>query len=68
MTTRNILWQPWDGPGLEHLQLRLMPIVADGGVYRYEGLFRNFTADLPVDRDGVVLSYPSLFRRVTIMP
>jgi uncharacterized protein len=39
---------------------------AEGGLYRYEdkGLFRGFTALLPVDSDGLVLDYPELFRRV----
>lgn len=29
MSARDVLWQPWDGRGLEHL--RLMLIVADSG-------------------------------------
>lgn len=38
---------------------------ANGGLYRYEdeGLFRGFTADLPVDATGLVLDYPGIFRR-----
>ena len=32
--------------------------------YRYDGLFRKFTADLPVDRNLLVLDYPETFRRV----
>jgi uncharacterized protein len=36
---------------------------AQGGLYRYEGLFRNFTADLPVDADGLVMDYPDTFKR-----
>ena len=35
-----------------------------GGRYRYEGLFRNFTADLIVDADALVTDYPATFRRV----
>ena len=31
--------------------------------YRYEGIFRAFTAELEVDRHGLVLDYPGLFRR-----
>ena len=31
--------------------------------YRYEGLFRGFTADLVVDEHGFVLDYPDTFRR-----
>lgn len=41
----------------------LAPLGEDGGIYRYEGLFRNFTADLEVDRDGVVMDYPDTFHR-----
>jgi len=32
--------------------------------YRYEGIFRNFEADLEVDAEGIVVDYPSLFTRV----
>jgi hypothetical protein len=41
---------------------------ADGDLYRYEdeGLFRGFTADLPVDANGLVLDYPGIFRRVRL--
>jgi hypothetical protein len=35
-----------------------------GGRYRYEGLFRDFTAELPVDGDGLVLDYAETFRRI----
>jgi hypothetical protein len=40
---------------------------ADGGLYRYEdeGLFRGFTADLPVEASGLVLDYPGIFRRMS---
>lgn len=43
-----------------------LEVSSGGGLYRYEdeGLFRGFTADLPVDPDGLVLDYPNLFRRV----
>ena len=34
-----------------------------GGLYRFESLDGDFTADLPVDSDGLVLDYPGLFRR-----
>lgn len=34
------------------------------GLYRFEGLDTDFTADLPVDEDGLVLDYPGLFRRL----
>ncbi|MGF1609408.1 MAG: putative glycolipid-binding domain-containing protein [Kiloniellales bacterium] len=42
----------------------LAPIGKQGGLYRYEGLFRDFTAELPVDGDGLVMDYPETFRRV----
>jgi len=32
--------------------------------YRYEGIFRNFTANLSVDEDGFVIDYPTLFTRL----
>jgi hypothetical protein len=32
--------------------------------YRYEGLFRNFTAILPVDEDLIVIDYPETFKRI----
>ena len=34
--------------------------------YRYEGIFRNFTANMTIDEDGLVIDYPSLFRRLPI--
>ena len=34
--------------------------------YRYEGIFRDFTADLRVDEDGLVIDYPTLFRRLPL--
>ncbi len=34
------------------------------GRYLYEGLFRDFKAELPVDDDGLVRDYPETFRRV----
>lgn len=36
----------------------------DASTVTYEGLFRNFTADLPLDPDGLVVDYPRTFRRV----
>lgn len=42
----------------------LAPRGATGGRYRYEGVFRDFTAELPVDADGLVMDYPETFRRV----
>ena len=35
-----------------------------GGLYRYQSLAGDFTADLPIDADGLVIDYPHLFRRV----
>ncbi|MFE1602135.1 putative glycolipid-binding domain-containing protein [Methylobacterium sp. ID0610] len=35
-----------------------------GRLYRYEGLFRGFAGDLPVDEDGLVRDYPGTFRRL----
>ncbi|POR47900.1 hypothetical protein B0G62_11648 [Paraburkholderia eburnea] len=32
--------------------------------YRYEGIFRDFTARLKIDADGLVIDYPTLFRRL----
>jgi hypothetical protein len=32
--------------------------------YRYEGIFREFTANLRVDSDGLVIDYPTLFTRL----
>lgn len=34
--------------------------------YRYDGLFRAFTAELEIDETGLVLDYPDTFRRVEI--
>jgi hypothetical protein len=32
--------------------------------YRYEGIFRDFTANMKVDDDGLVIDYPTLFTRL----
>ena len=32
--------------------------------FLYEGIFRGFSAELPVDRDGIVIDYPETFKRV----
>lgn len=37
---------------------------SQGGIYRYEGLYRNFQVDLLVDRNGLVIEYPQMFRRI----
>jgi uncharacterized protein len=36
---------------------------ASSGVYRYEGLESNFTADLLVDDQGLVVDYPGIWKR-----
>lgn len=41
-----------------------LEINSQGGIYRYEGLLRNFVVDLLVDRDGLVIEYPNAFRRI----
>jgi uncharacterized protein len=33
--------------------------------YRYEGLFRAFTAELEIDEAGLVLDYPDTFKRIS---
>lgn len=40
------------------------PLAPDGGVYRYEPLFRGNAHELRVDSDGLVTDYPGAFRRV----
>ena len=35
-------------------------------LYRYEGLFRGFSAELRVDAHGLVLDYPETFQRVDL--
>jgi len=39
-----------------------------GGVYRYEGLESNFTADLLVDAQGLVVDYPGIWKRAEMRP
>ncbi|WP_340066659.1 putative glycolipid-binding domain-containing protein [Ascidiimonas aurantiaca] len=33
-------------------------------LYKYEGVFRNFVADIPIDNSGFVTTYPKLFKRL----
>jgi hypothetical protein len=40
--------------------------ITAGHLYRYDGLFRNFSADLEVDRNGLVIDYPKTFRRLSL--
>lgn len=35
-------------------------------LYRYEGLFRQFEANLPLDENGLVIDYPETFCRIQI--
>ncbi|WP_323121175.1 putative glycolipid-binding domain-containing protein [Burkholderia alba] len=35
-----------------------------GRRYRYEGIFRDFTAEMDIDADGLVIDYETLFRRL----
>lgn len=36
----------------------------DSNLYKYEGVFRDFVADLPIDNSGFVTTYPGLFERL----
>lgn len=38
--------------------------LAQGARYRYEGLFRGFSAELALDAAGLVIDYPDTFKRV----
>ena len=38
--------------------------LSKGRRYRYEGLFRGFTAELEVDDDCLILDYPDTFGRI----
>lgn len=35
-----------------------------GGLYKYESIESDFTAELPVDSDGLVMDYPGLFKSI----
>jgi uncharacterized protein len=37
---------------------------AGGGLYKYESIESDFSAELPVDSDGLVIDYPGLFKSV----
>jgi uncharacterized protein len=45
-----------------------LSLTTSGGVYRYEGLENNFTADLPVDAQGLVVDYPGIWKRAEMRP
>ncbi len=56
---------------IPEMEIRAMPqrytcleVSSQGGIYRYEGLVRNFSVELLVDRDGLVIEYPKSFRRI----
>ncbi|WP_175654582.1 putative glycolipid-binding domain-containing protein [Burkholderia ambifaria] len=38
--------------------------IEPGRRYRYEGIFRNFTAEMDIDADGLVIDYETLFKRL----
>lgn len=38
--------------------------IEPGRRYRYEGIFRDFTAEMEIDDDGLVIDYETLFRRL----
>lgn len=40
--------------------------LAPGRPYRYEGLFRNFSAELEIDENDLVVDYPDTFRRLAM--
>ena len=42
----------------------IRPYGPEGGLYRYEPLFRGNAYDLEVDADGLIVEYPGAFRRV----
>ncbi len=42
----------------------LEPLGPEGGVFRYEPLFRGSAYELQVDAEGLVTEYPGAFRRV----
>jgi len=37
---------------------------AGGGLYKYESMESDFSAELPVDSDGLVIDYPGLFKSI----
>jgi uncharacterized protein len=49
--------------GAERQRYGCLEEQADGGLYRFEALPSEFTAELPVDADGLVMDYPGPFRR-----
>jgi hypothetical protein len=52
-----------DGPFTPRAAAQRYSCLRAGALYRYEGLFRGFSAELEVDRDSLVMDYPDTFRR-----
>ena len=53
-----------EGPFLPRAVEQRYTCLEPGRRYRYEGLFRDFVAELEIDEAGLVLDYPDTFRRV----
>lgn len=53
-----------EGPFLPRCVEQRYTCLVPNARYRYEGLFRNFSAELEVDQAGLVLDYPDMFRRL----
>ena len=53
-----------DGDFLPERAEQRYTCLVSGQRYKYEGLFRAFTAELEIDEFGLVLDYPETFRRV----
>lgn len=53
-----------DGDFLPQFAEQRYTCLTPNRLYRYEGLFRAFTAELEIDEVGLVLDYPDTFRRV----
>ncbi|MCX8995521.1 putative glycolipid-binding domain-containing protein [Rhizobiaceae bacterium BDR2-2] len=53
-----------DGPFLPRPAKQRYTCLVANRRYRYEGLFRGFSAELEFDAAGLVLDYPDTFRRI----
>ena len=62
--------QPIDVAYISTPDLKVTPVkqayacLEPGRRYRYEGIFRDFTAEMEIDDDGLVVDYETLFRRL----
>ncbi|CAB3748728.1 transcriptional regulator [Burkholderia puraquae] len=62
--------QPIDVAYISTPDLKVTPVkqayacIEPGRRYRYEGIFRDFTAEMEIDDDGLVVDYETLFRRL----